>query len=55
MQYIAPTIQFLLGVLFFGEAFDRDRATGFVFIWVALAIFAIDGLLRARRMSARPA
>jgi chloramphenicol-sensitive protein RarD len=55
MQYIAPTIQFLLGVLFFGEAFNRDRATGFVFIWVALAIFAIDGLMRARRMSARPA
>lgn len=49
MQYIAPTIQFLLGVLVFGEVFDRDRATGFVFIWVALAIFAIDGLLRARR------
>lgn len=49
MQYIAPTIQFLLGVLVFGEAFDRDRATGFIFIWVALAIFAIDGLLRARR------
>ncbi|MNG29788.1 hypothetical protein D3C84_1152760 [compost metagenome] len=51
MQYIAPTIQFLLGVLVFGEAFDRDRATGFIFIWVALAIFAIDGLMRARRMS----
>jgi len=49
MQYIAPTIQFLLGVLVFGEAFDRDRATGFIFIWVALAIFAIDGMLRARR------
>lgn len=49
MQYIAPTIQFLLGVLVFGEVFDRDRATGFIFIWVALAIFAIDGLLRARR------
>ncbi|UNK48666.1 EamA family transporter RarD [Lysobacter sp. S4-A87] len=55
MQYIAPTIQFLLGVLVFGEAFDRDRATGFIFIWVALAIFAIDGLMRARRMSVQPA
>jgi chloramphenicol-sensitive protein RarD len=52
MQYIAPTIQFLLGVLFFNEAFDRDRATGFVFIWIALAIFAGEGLLRARRQSA---
>ncbi|MGO4221117.1 EamA family transporter RarD [Lysobacter sp. TAF61] len=52
MQYIAPTIQFLLGVLFFGEAFNRDRATGFIFIWVALAVFAIDGLMRARRSAA---
>ena len=52
MQYIAPTIQFLLGVLFFGEAFDRDRAAGFVFIWIALAIFAGEGLWRARRQAA---
>lgn len=52
MQYIAPTIQFLLGVLFFGEAFDRERATGFVFIWIALAIFASEGLWRARRQAA---
>ncbi len=55
MQYIAPTIQFLLGVLFFGEAFDRDRATGFVFIWIALVIFACEGLWRSRRQSALPA
>ncbi|RDY68669.1 EamA family transporter RarD [Lysobacter soli] len=55
MQYIAPTIQFLLGVLFFNEAFDRDRATGFVFIWIALAIFAGEGLWRARRQPAVPA
>lgn len=52
MQYIAPTLQFLLGVLFFGEAFDHERATGFVFIWVALAIFASEGLWRARRQAA---
>ncbi len=49
MQYIAPTLQFLLGVLVFQETFDRDRAIGFVFIWVALALFALEGLLRARR------
>lgn len=49
MQYIAPTLQFLIGVLVFQEPFDRDRAIGFVFIWIALAIFASDGVLRARR------
>ena len=48
MQYIAPTLQFLLGVLVFGEAFDRTRAVGFGFIWIALVIFAGDGLWRMR-------
>ena len=52
MQYIAPTLQFLLGVLFFGEAFDSERATGFVFIWIALVLFACDGILRVRRATA---
>ena len=51
MQYIAPTLQFLLGVLFFGEAFDESRAVGFAFIWIALAVFASDGLWRARRQA----
>jgi len=48
MQYIAPTLQFLLGVFVFHEAFDQDRAIGFFGIWIALAIFGIDGLLRSR-------
>jgi chloramphenicol-sensitive protein RarD len=47
MQYIAPTLQFLIGVLVFHEAFDTDRAIGFVFIWIALALFAGEGLLRS--------
>ena len=49
LQYIAPTLQFLIGVLAFHEPFDRDRAIGFAFIWLALVIFASHGLWRARR------
>ena len=49
MQYIAPTLQFLIGVLVLGEAFDRTRATGFVLIWIALVLFAGDGLWRSQR------
>ncbi|MEN4905011.1 EamA family transporter RarD [Luteimonas sp. TWI1416] len=49
MQYIGPTLQLLLGVFFFGEAFGADRATGFAFIWAGLVIFAVDGYLQARR------
>jgi len=49
MQYIAPTLQFLIGVLVLGETFDRSRAVGFVFIWIALALFAGEGLWRTQR------
>ncbi|HZY32911.1 MAG TPA: EamA family transporter RarD [Rhodanobacter sp.] len=49
MQYIAPTLQFLIGVWILGEAFDRDRAVGFAFIWIALAIFAGEGVWRSQR------
>ena len=54
LQYIAPTLQFLTGVFVFHEAFDRQRLAGFVFIWVGLVIFAIDGALRARRQAVAP-
>ena len=49
LQYIAPTLQFLIGVLVFKEAFDRDRAIGFACIWIALALFAGEGAWRSRR------
>ena len=49
LQYISPTLQLLVGVLVLHEPFGRDRAIGFGFIWIALALYAADGLLRARR------
>ena len=52
LQYISPTLQFLIGVLLLGEAFDRDRAVGFICIWIALALFAGQGLWRSRRSGA---
>jgi chloramphenicol-sensitive protein RarD len=52
MQYIAPTLQFLIGVLVFDESFDRTRAIGFGCIWIALAIFAADGVRRSQRRTA---
>ena len=54
VQYIGPTLQFLIGVLVFHEAFPWTRAIGFAFIWTALAIYAADGASRtARRRSGR--
>ena len=49
LQYISPTIQFLLGVWLFHEAFSAERMAGFVLIWSALALYAAEGLWRNRR------
>lgn len=51
LQYIAPTLQFLLGVLVYKEPFSQTQAIGFGIVWVALILFAAEGLL-ARRMRA---
>ncbi|MBV8665122.1 MAG: EamA family transporter RarD [Burkholderiaceae bacterium] len=47
LQYIAPTIQLLLGVLLYHEPFSGARLSGFVVIWSALAIYSLEGLWRA--------
>jgi chloramphenicol-sensitive protein RarD len=47
LQYIAPTMQLVLGVLLFHEPFTRVQAVGFTFVWMAVVVFAVDGL-RAR-------
>ena len=49
LQYIAPTMQLLLGVWLFRESFTAERMTGFVAIWIALALYAAEGLWSARR------
>ncbi|WP_208281372.1 EamA family transporter RarD [Massilia oculi] len=46
LQYLSPTLQFLLGVWLFKEAFTADRLVGFALIWSALILFAGEGLLR---------
>jgi chloramphenicol-sensitive protein RarD len=41
-QYVAPTGQFLVAVLLFGEAMPRLKWAAFAVIWVALVLFSID-------------
>lgn len=48
VQYVGPSIQFLVGVFVFHETFTPARAVGFGSIWLALAIYMIDGLRRNR-------
>lgn len=52
VQYIGPTLQFLLGVFLFNEAFTQQRGIGFALIWTALAIYAGDSLWRNRKARA---
>ncbi len=46
LQYVNPTIQFLLGTLVYKEPFDQHRLIGFGMVWVALILFALEGLLK---------
>ncbi len=41
LQYIGPTIQFLMG-LYYGERFSAAHAWTFGFIWIAVGVFAYD-------------
>lgn len=54
LQYIAPTMQFLIGVFFFGEAFTQTRLIGFVIIWIALLIFTFDNMRHRYAGRAQP-
>ena len=49
LQFLAPTIQFLLAVLVYSEAFTRTHAVAFTAIWVAVALY-MSGMLRRRRV-----
>lgn len=49
LQYIAPSLQFLIGVFVFKEAFGLAQAFGFAAIWTGLIIFAADGFWRSRK------
>lgn len=52
LQYIAPTLQLLLGVFVFHESFTHTHLIGFGCIWAALVIYMLDSLLRSRRAPA---
>jgi chloramphenicol-sensitive protein RarD len=49
LQYLTPTLQFALGVLWFHEDMSPARWVGFVLVWVALAVFTVDSLRHRRR------
>lgn len=52
LQYIAPTVQFLLGIYLYNEPFSTTRLIGFSIIWLALLIFSLEGYLNRRKNTA---
>lgn len=53
LQYIAPTLQFLLGVLVYNEPFTQTQLVGFSIIWAALIIFSTESWVHAKKQSTR--
>ncbi|HNX32720.1 MAG TPA: EamA family transporter RarD [Holophaga sp.] len=43
-QFVSPTLQLLLGVYVFGEAFGAENAVSFAFIWAGLLVYALSYL-----------
>lgn len=48
LQYLAPSLQFLLAVLVFGEQLTTAHIICFGAIWTALAIFTVEGIRKGR-------
>ncbi|MDM7957132.1 EamA family transporter RarD [Blastomonas sp.] len=48
IQFIGPTIQFVLGVFVYDEPFTRAHAICFGLIWLAVGVFCVDGIKRSR-------
>jgi chloramphenicol-sensitive protein RarD len=54
LQYINPTMQFLLGVVVYHEAFTHARWIGFGLVWIALIVFWAEGLYARRSGAGQP-
>jgi chloramphenicol-sensitive protein RarD len=55
IQYIAPVLQFLIGLFIYREAMPASRWIGFLLVWGALVILTVDGLRAARSTRVRRA
>ena len=51
MQYLTPTLQFLLGLVVFQEPMPAARWLGFAMVWFALSILSFDALRQLRNRS----
>lgn len=52
LQYLAPVIQFIIGITYFGEHMPVERWVGFTLVWLALVVFTVDVVRHTRRPAA---
>lgn len=55
LQYFAPSLQFLCGVVIFHEAMSPGRWAGFALIWASLVVFIAESVVVTRRTRQVPA
>jgi chloramphenicol-sensitive protein RarD len=53
LQFVAPTLQFLIAVLLYSEPFTTAHAIAFAIIWAALALY-VSALLRSPSLPQPP-
>jgi chloramphenicol-sensitive protein RarD len=51
LQYLSPSIQFIIGFTILGEAMTTGRWIGFAIVWFALAIFSVDAIRQGRNFA----
>lgn len=55
LQYIAPSMQFMIGVFLYNEPFSTEKMVGFSIIWIALIIYSFESFWRLSRQRTVPA
>jgi chloramphenicol-sensitive protein RarD len=48
LQYIGPTLQFIVAVWLLGESVESAKLGSFILCWVAIAVYVVDSLLNRR-------
>lgn len=49
LQYIAPSLQFAIGVFVYHEPLSQEKLLAFVLIWGALAVYSVEGWMNSRK------
>lgn len=49
LQYLAPSLQLIVGVFIYNEGFSNERLVSFSLIWVGVFLYTVDSLLKKRK------